>query len=596
MGTMDAPLYRTSKPYTRWWWFAGPIRREAIRAQLEWVRANGFGGVEIAWVYPLPGSRPGPRWLAPEWAHLVSYAKRCAESLGLGCDFTCGTLWPFGGSIVEERDAAQSYTGLAPQRLLHSWEQLHAEPGYILNHLSRHALERYARQMGAALAPALSGAPSALFCDSWEVETDGLWTTGFDDTFRQRYGYDILPYMPALDDHPDVRYDYRRLIAAYVLGEFYRPLSTLCRALGGFSRVQAHGAPADLLACYAAADVPESEAILFDPHFSQFAASAAALAGRPIISAEAFTCLYGWTPRPGPAPYIKRERPADLRLLADALFANGVNMIVWHGMPYNPPGAKTEFYASVHVGPDGALAEHIPALNEHMATVSAAMRRGCTYSDVAVYLPLEDNWMRGELPEELRRPSAKYHWELQHQRFPAELAGYRPLWVSADALPKAAYVDGVLHCGEARFSSLYVDVEWLEAEALAEIRRLARQGLPVWMRKRPAQPGRAQSAGYECDLDALLARDSVRSNFAPANPPLVEGRDLPEFWCRVDGDEAVLFFAHPASRGLTYPLRYGQAEEAGAVETPVVIHWGGRQTEARLAFAPQQSLLVQVSR
>jgi hypothetical protein len=64
----------------------------------------------------------------------------------------------------------------------------------------------------------------------------------------------------------------------------------------------------------------------------------------------------------------------------------------------------------------------------------------------------------------------------------------------------------------------------------------------------------------------------------------------------MDGDEAVLFFAHPASKGLTYPLRHGQAEEAEAVETPVVIHWGGRQTEARLAFAPQQSLLVQVGR
>jgi hypothetical protein len=400
--------------------------------------------------------------------------------------------------------------------------------------------------------------------------------------------------MPFLDDHPDVRYDYRRLLATYVLEEFYRPYAALCRQMGGFARVQCHGAPADLLACYATADVPESEALLFDPHFSQLAASAAAVAGRPIVSTEAFTCLYGWVSRPGPAPYIKRERPADLKLLADALFANGVNMIVWHGMPYNPPGHSNEFYASIHVGPDGALAPHIPALNAYLAERCAAMRRGRTYSDIAVYLPLEDNWLRGELPEPMRRPSARYYWELQYQRFPGELAGYRPLWVSAALLREAEYADGALHCGEARFSSLYIDVEWLDAAALGTILRLARRGLPVYLKRRPAQPGRRQHAGYAHNLAALYALDNVHPTFAPPTPPLVEGKDLPEFWCRVDGTEAILFFAHPASKRLSYPMRYGQAEETEAADLTVTIHWAGRRVERRLTFPPKQSLLVQM--
>src|SRR5262245_49191331 len=42
-----APYFHgSSKPYTRWWWLSGPFRREDIRDQLEWLRANGFGGVE----------------------------------------------------------------------------------------------------------------------------------------------------------------------------------------------------------------------------------------------------------------------------------------------------------------------------------------------------------------------------------------------------------------------------------------------------------------------------------------------------------------------------------------------------------------------
>ena len=276
---MDPVIYPNARPYTRWWWFSGPIREEDVRAQLDWLKANGFGGVEIAWIYPLPGSEPGPGWLSGEWSRTVAYAKGYAQKIGLGCDFTFGTLWPFGGSIVEERDASRTFQGLSPQRLGRSWEERDSPPGFILNHLDRGALERYAKKMGSGLSEALKEAPSALFCDSWEVEPEGLWTGGFDEAFLRRFGYDLLPYMASLDDHPDVRYDYRALLSEFVLNEFYVPYTEECHRLGALSRVQCHGAPTDLLAAYAAADVPESEAILFDPHFSQFAASAAALSG-----------------------------------------------------------------------------------------------------------------------------------------------------------------------------------------------------------------------------------------------------------------------------------------------------------------------------
>src|SRR5207248_1938514 len=89
------------------------------------------------------------------------------------------------------------------------------------------------------------------------------------------------------------------------------------------------------------------------PTFSRIPASAAALAGKPVVSCETFTCVYGFV-APGniePLRYWRREQVADLKLLADALFAQGVNQILWHGMPFNGPGGRNEFYASVHVGP-----------------------------------------------------------------------------------------------------------------------------------------------------------------------------------------------------------------------------------------------------
>jgi hypothetical protein len=87
-------FHGTSKPYTRWWWLAGPFRHDDIRAQLGWLVANGFGGVELAWLWPTwmgRSAEPGIDWLSTEWANLVTFAKQEADRLGLGCDFTFGS-------------------------------------------------------------------------------------------------------------------------------------------------------------------------------------------------------------------------------------------------------------------------------------------------------------------------------------------------------------------------------------------------------------------------------------------------------------------------------------------------------------------------
>ncbi|MBI4882165.1 MAG: hypothetical protein HY812_21265 [Planctomycetes bacterium] len=597
-GAASSPTpYRDGRPYTRWWWFSGPIEEKDVRCQLDWLKRNGFGGVEIAWVYALPDSPPGPSWLSPEWSRVVAETKRYADSIGLGCDFTCGTLWPFGDSQVPEGDAARTFSGPSEQRIRRSWEHPAREPSLVLNHLDRGALERYAERVGGALRPALAGSPSALFCDSWEVHTEGLWTTGLDEEFRARFGYDLAPFKESLAAHPDVRYDYRALLAEVVIREFYKPFTEICHRLGARSRVQCLGAPTDLLAAYAEIDVPESEAVLFDPQVAQIAASAAALTRKTVVSAEAFTCLYGWQRWPGPSPHQKEEQVADLKLVADALFANGVNLIVWHGMPYNPPGGQNEFYASVHVGQDGALAPELLAFNRYLRQVSELMRRGKPWTDLAVYLPLEDAWMQDRLPEEQRRPSAEYHWEMQYQRFPAETVGYRPTWVSAAFLPAARCEGGALWIGEARFSALYVDVEWLDALALRHVLALAREGLPLCLKRTPSRPGHGEAKSYEEDLAALLALPNVKSRLAEvvAHPPLLEGADLPEFTCRVEGEQLVLFLAHPLSRTIGYPLRYGQSFAEAPQTVRLTLHHRGRSTPLVLTFEPYQSLCLQVA-
>ena len=39
-----------AKPYARYWWFASKMQEEDIRYNLDWLKENGFGGVELAWL------------------------------------------------------------------------------------------------------------------------------------------------------------------------------------------------------------------------------------------------------------------------------------------------------------------------------------------------------------------------------------------------------------------------------------------------------------------------------------------------------------------------------------------------------------------
>ena len=585
--------YRREKPYTRWWWHASVFEKGDIRNQLIWLKDKGFGGVEIAFIYPVDRNPDAPRfaWLGEEWQEMLRYAKHCADSLGMGCDYTFGTLWPFGGTFVDDQDRTRVWGNpdfKQPLRL--SWT--HPDTGNVLNHLDKPAFERYATVMGNAIAPAMEGGRSALFCDSWEVETHYLWTPGFDSLFTERYGYDIRPVMDSIynEENAHARYDYMKLISDLVLNAFYTPFHEKAREMKGISRAQVAGAPVDLLTAYAVLDIPETEAMLYEPAFSGIVASAAALAGKPIVSAESFTCLYGW-----PAHHHFEEQVADLKLVADALFANGTNFIIWHGTPFNPKGIDTiAFYATVHVGDRGKLNADLVPFNAYLSKVMQWMQRGKTYAGVAVYLPTEDKWIEGELPRELQLPWSWGAYEMRYTYFPEALTEFHPLWVNTAFLKEGKVEKEKLHINGNQFSMLYVEAAFLDLGSLKEMHRLASAGLPVVMINPPLQAGQVKHTEFEVLLEEMMAMPNVFRQIPEEMKEhrLVEGVDLPAYWCRQDEDEMILFFAHPESKGLKYPLSYGQAREDSVMYRDVILHFFGHSVPYRLSFPPNQSLLL----
>jgi len=583
--------FKSNLPHTRWWWFSGEIKEEDILFQLDWLKENNFGGVEIAWVYPLPLSRKGPKLLDDEWSRLIVYTKEQADQRGLQCDFTLGTLWPFGGSFIPEMFRSKTYKGYSNQRLKHSWEMAYNEnPGFILDHLSKEAVIWYVRHFGSALKSALNVSTSGLFCDSFEVETKGLWCDGFEEKFKEKFGYNILPHMAEIENLPDILYDYRKLISDLLLENFYLPFTKECNSLGGFSRVQCHGAPTDLLAAYGFSDVPESEALLFDPEFSAIAASAAALTNKQLVTCEAFTCMYGWKPRPGPAPWQKEENLADIKLLADALFANGVNHIIWHGMPFNPENGTNQFYATVHVGPDHHHGKKLGQFNRYMATISEAMKAGECFGDIAVYLPLEDMWMKNRLPIDLCQPGATYYWEMRYVNLPKILKGHHPLWISNFYLKNAKVINGKLVCGNKIFSHLYIDVEWIDYFALIHLVKFAKNGLKIIVKNDFKEPGKDKNSDFNEEKKSLL-------EYAVQDlpPPLISGENLPDFWCRKFDGGCFIFLAHPLSQGLHYPAKYGFAYSKEIVFRKITICFEGKTYPHEIHFKPYQSILLKVT-
>lgn len=604
--------YPTSKPFVRWWWFATEIKKADIKHQLDWVKEMNFGGVEICWLYPLyryqkmyaekynryyPIDTSAQKWLGPEWSEMVTYTKSYADSIGLSCDFTFGSAWIIAATYMDKAHSTQIYgdTGFR-QALTYSWA--YPDTQWVVNHLDSAAFRIYAKPMADALRDALKGSKSALFTDSWEIKlsaTNKIWTHGFEKTFREKFGYDIIPYMEAgLDSFPDVRYDYMLHIDDYVTNGYYKPFVEKCKELGAWSKVQCLSAPADVMTLYSLVDIPETEAMLNNPRYGRIVSSAACLASKNLVSSETFTCMYGF-----PATYLRQEQTADLKMVADALFAQGINHHIYHGMPYNPAGSDTiDFFATTYFGPNGSLTPELPAFNSYIEKVSGLMQKGRTYTDVAVYIPYEDGVMKGAYPPERQRVWVWGEYELRYVYPPEETEGYHPIWINHHFLEEAKYENDKLVVGDAQFSSLYCDVAYMDVRALKKVLAFAKEGLPVCMKRLPQQPGLNKSNDYSKMLEELSSLKNVSSQFKQVvqHPPLIQGDSLPEYWCRVEKDGThYLFLAQPFSRDLKYPVYSGQSLMKQSVFRELTLYINGKTIRQKFEFKPYQSLMLKIT-
>ena len=258
--------------------------------------------------------------------------------------------------------------------------------GNVIDHFSRDAIRRYLaafdKGFGGSKLPGLR----AFFNDSYEVDdatgqADG--TPALLEEFQRRRGYDLRAHLPALVENADSRVhaDYRETVSDLLLETFTSEWSGWAKKRGRIVRNQAHGSPANLLDLYAASDIPETEGNDL-PRF-KWATSAAHVAGRRLVSAEAATWL---------GEHF-RSTLADVRAAVDKFFVAGVNHIVYHGTAYSPreePWPGWQFYASVEFNPRSAWWSDFGALNAYVTRVQSFLQAGEPDQDVLLYYPFHD--------------------------------------------------------------------------------------------------------------------------------------------------------------------------------------------------------------
>jgi len=95
----------------RWWWFGTAVEKPEILRELQQMKADGIGGVELAFVYPVVVDYPAKGlvnepFVTPTMLDNVRYAQSEARKLGLRVDVTLGSGWPYGGPATTLEEAA----------------------------------------------------------------------------------------------------------------------------------------------------------------------------------------------------------------------------------------------------------------------------------------------------------------------------------------------------------------------------------------------------------------------------------------------------------------------------------------------------------
>lgn len=352
--------------------------------------------------------------------------------------------------------------------------------GNVIDHFSQTAIKKYLTKFDSAFAGIELDGLRAFFNDSYEVDDasgQANWTPKLFEEFKRRKGYDLRLHLPALfakdssEKNRRVLQDYRETVADLLLETFTKEWQQWAHTKGAIIRNQAHGSPANILDLYDVSDIPETEGT--DLIRIKFASSAAHIANKKLVSAEAAT-------------WLDEHFTSDLATLKENLdryFIGGVNHIFYHGTCYSPPDDPWPgrlFYAAIHANPRNSLWPHFSTLNEYVARTQAFLQKGQVDNDILLYFPIYDRFaLEGEMLEHFEGGGkAGSHFrtlaaQLQQQGYAFDI-------ISDRQIQNLNLKENGLHSGRAAYKTILLPkCQYIPLSTMQTLVNLAKSGAKI---------------------------------------------------------------------------------------------------------------------
>ncbi len=358
--------------------------------------------------------------------------------------------------------------------------------GDVIDHFSAKAIDNYLGHFTNAFKGHDISGLRSYFNDSYEVDDargEANFTPLMFDEFQKRRGYNLREYLPALLglDTPEYNHrvlcDYRETVSDLILENYTKRWHDWAAKGGKIIRNQAHGAPANILDLYAAADIPETEGE--DIVKVKTASSVAHVMGKKLASSESATWL---------KDHFEASL-SDVKHAVDLFFLAGINHVFYHGTTFSPQDVSWPgwmFYAAVHFGPTNSFWNDFGTLNNYIARSQSFLQAGKPNNDVLLYYPISDEYavrgksmllhFDGAAKGSAVRKSAEYLFE----------KGFAFDYISDRQIAQLETKSGKILTGGTSYQTILLPpVKLMPVETFEKVINLARNGAIVLMEELP---------------------------------------------------------------------------------------------------------------
>jgi len=390
-----------------YWWNGDSLTRERMTAQLEILSGAAIDGFAVSYIHSYPaidtaenkhgyGAFGKPYHTAPEvfskewWDVWSWFTGKCAEKgIGLGLDdYVLGN--PGNGFYPDELSAMPKFADYQGE-LVFGENGITTKKGYLLHpdhgkELVRVYFDRFEKHAGSAAA----GGMNYFFQDELLYPLKiGSWSDDFEQEFQKRKGYEIKPYLRALNENigaitPKIRLDYCEVLTDLSEERYFRPIYEWHAKRGLIYGCDNNGRglnPLEYVDYFRATSwftAPGNDAPARGSSFLQtkVSSSIAHLYDRPRTWLEAFHSM-GWG-----------SSGAWLTHQLDHHYIAGGNLLCLHGLYYSTHGGWWEW-----APPDFHFRmpywEHTKKWLEYTERMSYLMSQGRHVCDIALMYPTE---------------------------------------------------------------------------------------------------------------------------------------------------------------------------------------------------------------